>query len=245
MSAVSGNALLSALSPAVLAELDPREQKHPIGLVLIKPDEVPAQIFFPHHGAMASIVRSAEDGGTIEAGVIGNEGLFHVQTAITTPATTGNQALVQSSGTFSAVDAGVFRRLFSEDAEMRTLVLSFTASYIEQLSQNLLCNRLHAIEERLAKWLLLVRDRINNDDLELTHEFLGHMLGVHRPGVTIAVQALTLAGLIDHSRGLIHIRDLAALRLRSCNCYVILERSYRTFCDSIGPAYATVPTLNL
>ena len=242
MSAVRGNTLLSCFSSSVLAELRPREHTHPIGVVLIKPDEVPTEIFFPHQGALVSIIRSVEDGGTVEAGVIGHEGLFQVQTAITAAAPTLNQALVQASGTFSAVDVAVFRRLFADEKPMRDLVLSFTSTYIDQLSQNLLCNRLHPIEQRLAKWLLLVRDRTGTDDLELTHEFLGHMLGVHRPGVTIAVQALSVDGVIDHSRGMIRIRDLDGLRIRSCLCYAILERSLHTFCESLLPAYATVPT---
>lgn len=86
------------------------------------------------------------------------------------------------------------------------------------MTQNAVCNRVHQIEQRLAKWLLAVRDRAGSDELPLTHEFLAHMLGIHRPGVSIAVRALELDALITHERNLITIRDVEGLLARACEC---------------------------
>src|SRR5207253_11228883 len=98
-------------------------------------------------------------------------------------------------------------------------VLTFTTAFLNQVTQNLVCNRLHEIEHRLAKWLLLCRDRARRDELSLTHEFLSHMLGVHRPGVSIAVAALASDGLIAQGRNRITIRSVEGLEERSCECY--------------------------
>jgi CRP-like cAMP-binding protein len=107
----------------------------------------------------------------------------------------------------------------------RDRVLAFTSSFLEQVTQNLVCNRLHAIEQRLSKWILTVRDRTHDDELTLTHEFLAHMLGIHRPGVSIAVAALELDALIAHGRNRIIITDRSGLEKRSCECYGVLHAS--------------------
>jgi Mn-dependent DtxR family transcriptional regulator len=101
------------------------------------------------------------------------------------------------------------------------------------VTQNLLCNRPHAIEHRLAKWLLVIRDRTATDDLHLTQNFLSHMLGVYRPSVSIAVNALEGDGVIAHSRNHIRIRDHAGLLARSCECYAVLHAGLAGFTKTI------------
>ncbi len=219
----TGNLLLNRLAPHTVRVLKGQQKDYTRGTVLIKEDETPDYVFFPHHGAVVSIVRTTTDGSTVEAGVIGSEGALHVQTIITAPGPIGSQAIVQIEGVFTRVDAHGLRDQFNNDTALRDALLGFTSAFLEQVTQNLVCNRLHAIEQRLAKWLLTVRDRVEKDDLELTHDFLSHMLGIHRPGVTIAVAALELDGLIAHSRNLITIRDHQGLVARSCECFEVLH----------------------
>ena len=229
-----GNLLLGSLPARTLRALAPREEEHKITEILIRPEETPDAIFFPHFGAVVSIIRSTKSGAMVEAGVVGHEGMFNVHTVITAPAPTGSEAIVQIDGHVSRVDAEVLRGQFRKDEALRDLLLSFTSLFLHQVTQNLLCNRLHAIEQRLAKWLLIIRDRIDTDELHLTQDFLSHMLGVHRPGVSIAVTALETDGLIGHSRNYIRIRDHAGLLARSCECSASLRTGLERFIASIG-----------
>ncbi|HEV7485264.1 MAG TPA: Crp/Fnr family transcriptional regulator [Thermoanaerobaculia bacterium] len=229
-----GNLLLTTLSPEILSALDPREEDHKITDILIRPGDTPDSIFFPHFGAVVSIIRATESGAMVEAGVVGHEGMFNVHTVITEPAPTGSEAIVQIDGRVSRVDAGILRKQFRNDEAFRDLLLSFTSLFLHQVTQNLLCNRLHAIEQRLAKWLLIIRDRIDTDELHLTQDFLSHMLGVHRPGVSIAVTALENDALIGHSRNYIRIRDHAGLVSRSCECYAPLHAGLERFVATLG-----------
>jgi CRP-like cAMP-binding protein len=218
-----GNLILDSLTPETLRTLELHEDTYPITAVLSRPDETPKWVYFPCNGAVVSIVRSTEDGSMVESGVIGSEGLLNVQTVITEPAPTGGQAIVQIDGTFARVETQRIREQFLNDATVRDRVLSFTSVFLSQVTQNLVCNRLHAIEERLAKWLLIVRDRMDADGLHLTHDFLAHMLGIHRPGVSIAVNALELDGVIGHTRNMITIRDREGLEARACECFATIH----------------------
>ncbi|HEX8408000.1 MAG TPA: Crp/Fnr family transcriptional regulator [Thermoanaerobaculia bacterium] len=198
-------------------------------MVLISPDETPAFVFFPYAGAVVSIVRSTENGSMVEAGVIGGEGMFSVQTVLTKPAPTGSEAIVQIDGRFARVAHARLDSQFRANEPFRDVLLTFTSVFLEQVTQNLVCNRLHAIEARRAKWLLIVRDRIDTDQLHLTQEFLAHMLGIHRPGVSIAVGALEVDGLVSHSRNWIEIRDREGLLKRSCECYAVVHAKLQQF----------------
>jgi CRP-like cAMP-binding protein len=230
----TGNILLNGLAPEALASLELYEEDHPISVVLISPDETPAFIFFPCAGAVVSIVRSTESGSMVEAGVIGDEGMFAIQTVLTTPSPTGSEAIVQIDGRFARADQALVHEQFRTNEPFRDTLLGFTSLFLEQVTQNLVCNRLHAIEQRLAKWLLIVRDRIDTDKLHLTQEFLSHMLGIHRPGVSIAIGALELDGLIHHGRSSIEIRDREGLLKRSCECYGVIHAKLLQFRSSVA-----------
>ena len=224
-----GNLLLNTLVPGALTALDVHEEDPGLGAVLITADETPDSIFFPYPGAMVSIVRTTENGSTVEAGVIGAEGMFIVQALLSAPAPTGSDAIVQIEGRFARVEYALLREQFRVNEPFRDRLLEFASLFLDQLTQNLVCNRLHQIEERLAKWLLMVHDRIGTDRLSLTHEFLAHMLGVHRPGVSIAVAALEMDGLIQHGRNSITIRDQAGLVRRACECHGVLYGKLQQF----------------
>jgi CRP-like cAMP-binding protein len=225
----TGNILLDTLAPDALAALEIREEDHPITVVLITADETPAFVFFPYAGAVVSIVRSTENGSMVEAGVIGGEGMFAVQTVLARPAPINSEAIVQIEGRFARVEHARLQSQFRANEPFRDVLLAFTNVFLEQVTQNLVCNRLHAIEARLAKWLLIVRDRIDTDQLHLTQDFLSHMLGIHRPGVSIAVGALEVDGIVRHGRNFIEIRDREGLLKRSCECYAVIHEKLEQF----------------
>ena len=126
--------------------------------------------------------------------------MLNIHTLFTAPAPTATQAIVQGDGRFSRIDVSKVRELFNGDVRFRDAVLSYTSLFLDQVMQNLVCNRLHPIEQRLAKWRLIMRDRIHSDELQLTQEFLSYMLRVDRPGVSIAVSTLETDGPISNRR---------------------------------------------
>jgi CRP-like cAMP-binding protein len=170
----------------------------------------------------------------VEAGVVGGEGMFNIHTVLAAPAPTGSAAVVQNEGRFSRIEASRAKELFEEHVEFREAVLAYTSVFLDQVTQNLVCNRLHAIEQRLAKWLLVMRDRVASEELHLTQEFLSYMLGVHRPGVSIAVNALEADGLIRHGRNRIELRDVEGIVARCCECYRPLHEKLVEFVHKNG-----------
>jgi CRP-like cAMP-binding protein len=230
----SGNLLLNTLTLLQLAALGVSEEDHPIEDVLLEIGDVPHSMIFPHAGALASIVHATENGTMVEVGIVGGEGAFNLHSVLATSAVSSGEALVQADGRFSRVNVEPLRHLFAADEPFRTAMLAYTSLYLHQVTQTAICNRLHALEQRLAKWLLAVSDRIGSEELHLTHDFLSHMLGVHRPGVTIAVNALAQDGLIEHGRNKIWIREREGLVARSCECYATLREQLSRFAGEVG-----------
>jgi len=226
--------LLDTLAPDVRSSLHVEESEHRLAEVLIKADENSDFIFFPHTGALVSIIRSTESGSMVEVGVIGGEGVFNVHSLLTQTPPTGCEALVQGEGRFSRVKASRIKDLFRSSESFRELSLEYTSIFLDQVTQNAVCNRLHPIEQRLAKWLLIVRERVGNDDLQLTHDFLAHMLGVHRPGVSIAVNALAMDAVIESRRNHIVVRDVAGLKAKSCECHASINDRLSVFSQKLG-----------
>jgi CRP-like cAMP-binding protein len=224
-----GNLLLGSLPTEVLERAGALEQDHPLREVLIGAEETPAFVLFPHAGAVASIVRMTASGQMVETGIVGGEGMLNVHTLLAAPAPTRSDAIVQNEGRFSRIAVARARELFDGHPPFREAVLAYTSVFLDMVTQNLVCNRLHPIEQRLAKWLLMMRDRVSSDDLHLTQEFLSYMLGVHRPGVSIAVTALESDGLIRHRRNWIELRDRPGIAARSCECYAPLHERLREF----------------
>lgn len=234
MADVSRNLILSTLSPTTLASLEAREERRGLTDIMTRADEKDAPVFFPHVGAAVSIVRATEDGWQIESGIVGSEGLVNLQSVLTEPAAPGVQTVVQGEGIFTRVEADRVRSLFQSDQKFRDNVLAFATTFLAQLTQNLVCNRLHPIEQRLSKWLLIMSDRTDSSELHLTQEFLAQMLGVHRPGVSLAVSAIENVGLITHTRNRIVIRDRDALLVHSCECARSIHTSLQSLRDSFS-----------
>jgi CRP-like cAMP-binding protein len=122
--------------------------------------------------------------------------------------------------------ASVFRRILRDCPKLNRLLSRYTLALFNQVAQGLACNRLHTVDERCARWLLMTHDRVEGDSFPLTQEFLAQMLGVHRPTVSVAAGMLQKAGLIDYTRGTIRIRDRAGLERAACDCYRSVQEEY-------------------
>jgi CRP-like cAMP-binding protein len=186
-------------------------------------DEPIRYVHFPEDGVI-SLVTELDDGDKVEAMTTGNDGfvglaVFHGLS------TSGHEAFGQITGHSRRMPAEDFRRLMTEHAGLVRLVHRYAQFVFETVAQSAACNRLHVIEQRCARWLLMSHDRVGRDRFDLTQEFLAEMLGVRRPGVTVAMGILEKAGLIAHGRGNITVVDRAGLEEASCECYrTIRER---------------------
>ncbi len=175
------------------------------------------QVYFPHIGVISLVVNLAS-GETIETGMIGRDSLLGGSSALDGKVSL-NKAIVQIAGAASALELDHLRSLADVSVAFRTTLIRHEQLILVQAQQSAACNISHNVEARLARWLLRCRDLMGSDDLALTQEFVGQMLGVQRPSVSITAGALQQGGLIRSSRGRIHIVDVEALRATACECY--------------------------
>ena len=189
---------------------------------LIEPNTPIRDVYFPRAG-VCSMLADQQEGGTIEVGTIGPEGFIGI------PVLLGGDSMpyrviVQIEGDAWRVPASVMRRVIEERPIIRHLLLRYTQYFANQLSQSVACNRLHTLEERCARWILMTHDRVHGDKFEMTQEFLSMMLGVHRPAVSVAMGVLQNAGILRYSRGRVTVIDRALLEEASCGCYQITRK---------------------
>jgi CRP-like cAMP-binding protein len=187
------------------------------GQVLYEPGGTIDYVYFPLD-CLISLLTAVDRRRTLEVGMVGNEGMAGMP-FILGMGVSGVIALVQGSGDAWRIASTPFRVEFSRNAPLQQALYRYTYALMAQISQTAACNRFHSAEARLARWLLMTRDRLEADEFTLTHEFLAHMLGVRREGVTEAATALKQRRLIDYSRGKIHILDAKRLLAASCSCY--------------------------
>ena len=191
------------------------------GDVLYEPMQAIGHVYFPE-SSLVSLLTLADGHLALEVGLIGREGMVGL------PLVLGHtlspvRALVQGSGTALRMAAAPFLKLFRASPGLQRELYRFTHALMSQISQTAACNRFHVVESRLARWLLMTHDRVKSDRFYMTHEFLGHMLGVRRVGVTKAAQALQQQGLIRYSRGNIEVLDRKGLEGATCACYGIVR----------------------
>ncbi|MGZ3185116.1 MAG: Crp/Fnr family transcriptional regulator [Telluria sp.] len=219
----TGNELLDALPMAEFAQLEPRLQRihAAAGTVLFEADERIAYIYFPED-AVVSLLAVAGGRMTLEVGLVGREGMLGA-TVGAGHAHGPVRALVQRAGALWRMEADAFRAQCARSAALRDVLHRYTDGLLAQAIQIALCSRFHVLEARLARTLLVTRERLGSDQFHLTHEFLAHALGVRRVGVTKAASALQAQGLIDYSRGNIEILDAAGLAAVSCPCYTSMR----------------------
>jgi CRP-like cAMP-binding protein len=185
--------------------------------VLYEPEEAIRHVYFPTD-SLVSLLTVVDRHLALEVGMVGHEGMVGVAFALG-KASSPVRAMVQGAGTATRMKAVRFRAEFRQSEPLRRQVLLYTHTLMAQVGQTAACNRFHVVEARLARWLLMTRDRVGADQFRLTHEFLGHMLGVRRVGVTNAAHALKRRKLIDYSRGNIMIMNGRGLEAASCSCY--------------------------
>lgn len=213
------NRLLRTLPRNALKELLPALQPVPLPVkqLLHRLGDHLDFAYFPEAG-MVSIVLPLEDGGTIEVGTVGSEGVLPIASVLGgTVAST--EALVQLEGSALRIPADILRQRLDADEALRRHFGRYAHSFHQQVSQTAACNGAHSLEQRCARWLLLARHRIGSDELPLTQEFLSMMLAVRRAGVTEAAGGLQQAGLIRYRHGHITVLDPAGLEEVSCECF--------------------------
>ena len=217
------NRLLESLPAAYRSSLLDRMEEIalPIPTNLCRPCEVPKYAHFMTSG-ITSVVTFMENGSGVEVGLIGSEGLveaFHLLGPASVPTT----AFIQVEGTALRMSFADLNKEFLSNELLRSLILRNAQGQGLIVNQLAACNRLHEIEERLARWLLMVSDRMASDKFYLTQEFLAEMIGAQRSTVTLAAGSLQRSGLIEYRRGHIHILDRERMESVACECYPIVR----------------------
>jgi CRP-like cAMP-binding protein len=195
-----------------------------LGMILFNPFEPIRYVYFPQR-ATVSLVNILEDGSTVEVAVVGSEGMIGLPLFLGTEISP-QQAIVQVADGGLRMKARDFKDLIGQNDQLKTILLRYTQALMTQIAQTATCNRLHTIEERLARWLLLTQDRMEAETFNLTQEFIATMLGSRRAGVTVAAGALQRAGLIKYRRGEITVVDREGLEDASCECYKIVKNEF-------------------
>jgi CRP-like cAMP-binding protein len=219
------NALLAALPRVGYARiarlLSPVSLE--LGQILHEPEAL-RYVYFPVD-CLVSLFAAVPHHLAVEVALIGSEGMVGASLALGAR-TSPLQALVQGAGRALRMDASDFLREMPRTAGLRAGVHRYVNLLMGQLGQTAACNAFHALEARCARWLLMTSDRMQSDELELTHELLARMLGVRRVGVTVAAGNLQRRGLIAYSRGRITILDRERLTASACECYAVLRKLY-------------------
>ncbi|MGO4527252.1 Crp/Fnr family transcriptional regulator [Microvirga sp. 2MCAF35] len=213
------NWLLTALEPEDFALLEPDlETVHLThGQVLYDTGDTISHAYFPHD-AIVSLVNVMEDGGTVEVGVFGREGVLGLLSALVIREAFGRY-VVQMAGAASRISCERLDEMSNARPNLRHLIMRYGEVLLAQTFQNVSCNAVHPVESRCCRWILSMRDRADQDTLPLTHEFLAEMLAVQRSSVSMVTRTLQTAGLIQQSRGSITVLNRAGLEKTACECY--------------------------
>jgi CRP-like cAMP-binding protein len=221
------NALLAQLPEeeydALAKFLSPVEL--PLGMQLSEPNRPVDYVYFLNSGLISTDALT-EKGESVEVGVIGREGFSGLPALLGQPQMS-HSVLIQGIGEGMRIRSSIVRNEFLKGGMLQQMVHAFTYLQMVQVAQSVLCNRMHEVDARLARWLLTSADRMESESLNLTQEFLAQMLGVQRSTVTVAAGELQRAGMIGYSRGKINIMDRDALTKVACECYDIVSASYQ------------------
>lgn len=213
------NGLLAALPPKAYQALLPGLAPVTLvfGDVLYQPGATIPDVYFPGR-SVVSLLTVVDGHEALEVGLVGREGMVGIPLALGIDVSPV-RALVQGAGSALQMNAGRFRKALDASPPLQHGLHRYAHELMAQITQTAACNRFHMVDARLARWLLMTRDRLCSGEFHLTHEFLAHMLGVRRVGVTEAASGLQQRGLIGYSRGNIRILDHAGLEAASCSCY--------------------------
>src|SRR4051794_11276319 len=214
------NLILSRLDPADLDLLVPHLEpvELPLRMVLASAGKKFRTVYFPESG-FASVVANEASERPIEVGMIGREGMTGIAVLLGGDRNSYDN-FIQAAGEGQCMSVGALREAIKSSLSLHHAMLRYVHYFLDQLAQTALANGRSSIEERLARWLLMAADRVEGEELSLTHEFLAMMLGVRRPGVTVAIQGLEREGTVERRRGRIFITDRKALEKRSNGTYM-------------------------
>jgi CRP-like cAMP-binding protein len=220
------NQLLAALPAAdyqrLLPQLEPASLK--LGLALYESGGEQGYVYFPS-SSIVSLLYVMQDGASAEIAVVGHEGVVGISLFMGGE-TTPSRAVVQSGGEAYRLRGSLLKAEFERGGPLQYLLLRYTQALITQMAQTAVCNRHHAVEQQLCRWLLLSLDRLASSELIMTQELIANMLGVRREGVTEAAGKLQQSGLIEYSRGKITVLDRPRLEKQVCECYAVVKREY-------------------
>ena len=220
------NHLLAALPEDSYRALQPflEPLQLPLGMVVYESGAAQGYVYFPT-SSIVSLLYVLADGASAEIAVTGNEGLVGIALFMGGE-TTPSRAVVQSAGHGYRLRAAVLKKAFEAGGDLQHLLLRYTQALITQMTQTAVCNRHHAVDQQLCRWLLLSLDRLSGNELVMTQELIANMLGVRREGVTEAAGKLQAEGLIRYSRGRITVLDRRQLEARVCECYAVVKKEY-------------------
>ena len=226
------NVILASLPAWEFAEIAPALERvrFATGETLYKVEDPSARVYFVESGLL-SLIFILEDGTSIEVAALGREGLAGLVMLLGADAAV-HTALAQIGGEALSLRTESARAAFRRLPAFQARVLGYTRMLMAHVTQTAACNTLHTVEQRLSRWLLMCRRRLGSDTIPLTQEFLSHMLGVRRSGVTVAVGELEQAGLVTHRRGSVVVRDPEGLRGVSCECIKVLTEEYEDFVNA-------------
>ncbi|MDD0808999.1 Crp/Fnr family transcriptional regulator [Curvibacter sp. RS43] len=217
------NQILAALPAADYARLRPELElvEMPRGWTMSESGDHVTHLHFPTSG-IVSLVYALEDGASSEIALVGNEGLIGISIYM------GGESLpssteVQCAGQAYRLSRRVMKREFALGGQLQHLALLYTQALIVQTSQMAVCNQHHAVEQRLARWILMSMDRLHSHKMSITQERISLMLGVRRESITVAAGALQKDGMIERTRGVIKLVDRPRLEERVCECYLAVK----------------------
>jgi CRP-like cAMP-binding protein len=213
------NSLLAALPPRSYDALSPALKPVSLvfGQVLYETGDTIGTVYFPSR-SIVSLLTVIDDHEALEVGLVGREGMAGIPLALGVPVSPV-RAVVQGAGEALQMSAAQLRKALASSPPLKAELLRYVHRLMAQITQTAACNQFHKVDARLARWLLMTRDRMDSGHFHLTHEFLADMLGVRRVGVTHAASGLQQRGLIDYTRGDIQILDDVGLEAASCSCY--------------------------
>jgi CRP-like cAMP-binding protein len=220
------NWLLAALGDAEWKRFAPHLQPvaMPLGEVLYDPGAKPSHVYFPST-AIVSLLYVMENGASAEIAVVGNEGLVGISLFMGGQSTS-SQAVVQAAGHGFRLDARILLQEFNRGGAVLHLLLRYTQALITQMAQTSVCNRHHALDQQVCRWLLLTLDRLHSSELVMTQDLLSNILGVRRASISDTAGRLQKDGLIRYERGHISVLDRPAIERRACECYAVVKKEY-------------------
>ena len=231
----TSNTLLGALSAGDLELLKPHLTRVPIAReqVIVPPNEPIEHVYFPEDG-IVSIVSDMANSGRTEAGIFGREGVSAVGLLLGTDRSP-HESFVQVAGSSALhIDTDHYLAAIRQSETLRTTLLRYVQTTLVQSAQSTATNASHRVEGRLARWLLMCHDRIDGDEIPLTHEFMGMMISADRSGVTVTLHILEGAGMIRSKRGRVIIRDRDKLEELAGDSYGVPEAEYRHLIGPLG-----------